>query len=133
MMLEALVKRSGLEAMFDAVLSADAVRAFKTHPDVYQYALDSLGLTAPQITFQSSNAWDAWGRPTSACASSGATAMASAASGCPAAPTSRSGRWPNCRRCWATDRPERTRLGLGRHATGARTSREKTNKSNKRA
>ena len=61
MMLEALVKRSGLEAMFDAVLSADAVRAFKTHPDVYQYALDSLGLTAPQITFQSSNAWDAWG------------------------------------------------------------------------
>ena len=42
MMLEALVKRSGLEAMFDAVLSADAVRAFKTHPDVYQYALRSL-------------------------------------------------------------------------------------------
>ncbi len=39
MMLEALVKRSGLEAMFDAVLSVDAVRAFKTHPDVYQYAL----------------------------------------------------------------------------------------------
>jgi 2-haloacid dehalogenase len=61
MMLEALVKRSGLEAMFDAVLSANAVRAFKTHPDVYQYALDSLGLTAPQIAFQSSNAWDAHG------------------------------------------------------------------------
>ena len=61
MMLEALVKRSGLEAMFDPVLSVDAVRAFKTHPDVYQYTLDSLGLTAPQIAFQSSNAWDAWG------------------------------------------------------------------------
>ncbi len=61
MMLEALVKRSGLEAMFDTVLSADAVRAFKTHPDVYQYALNSLGLTAPQIAFQSSNAWDAHG------------------------------------------------------------------------
>jgi 2-haloacid dehalogenase len=61
MMLDALVKRSGLEAMFDAVLSADTVRAFKTHPDVYQYTLDSLGLTAPQIAFQSSNAWDAWG------------------------------------------------------------------------
>ncbi len=40
MMLDALVKRSGLEAMFDAVLSVDAVRAFKTHPDVYQYALE---------------------------------------------------------------------------------------------
>ena len=61
MMLEALVKRSGLEAMFDAVLSVDAVRAFKTHPDVYQYALDSLDLPASAISFQSSNAWDAHG------------------------------------------------------------------------
>jgi 2-haloacid dehalogenase len=61
MMLEALVKRSGLEAMFDAVLSADAVRAFKTHPDVYQYALRSLDLPANAISFQSSNAWDAHG------------------------------------------------------------------------
>ena len=60
-MLEALVRRSGLEAMFDAVLSADAVGAFKTHPDVYQYALDSLDLPASAIAFQSSNAWDAHG------------------------------------------------------------------------
>ncbi|MGH6798793.1 MAG: haloacid dehalogenase type II [Roseiarcus sp.] len=60
-MLEALVKRSGLEAMFDAVLSADAVGAFKTHPSVYQYALDSLELPASAISFQSSNAWDAHG------------------------------------------------------------------------
>ena len=58
-MLEALVKRSGLEAMFDAVLSVDAVRAFKTHPKVYQYALDTLALPARAIAFQSSNAWDA--------------------------------------------------------------------------
>ena len=61
MMLDALVKRSGLETMFDAVLSADAVRAFKTHPDVYQYALRSLDLEASAISFQSSNAWDAHG------------------------------------------------------------------------
>ena len=60
-MLEALVKRSGLEAMFDAVLSVDAVRVFKTHPTVYQYALDSLDLPASAIAFQSSNAWDAHG------------------------------------------------------------------------
>jgi 2-haloacid dehalogenase len=60
-MLDALVQRSGLEAMFDAVLSADAVGAFKTHPDVYQYALDSLDLEAGAIAFQSSNAWDAHG------------------------------------------------------------------------
>jgi 2-haloacid dehalogenase len=59
-MLAALVNRSGLEPMFDAVLSADAVRAFKTHPTVYQYALDTLALPAHAIAFQSSNAWDAY-------------------------------------------------------------------------
>jgi 2-haloacid dehalogenase len=60
-MLEALVKRSRLEHLFDAVLSADAVRGFKTHPTVYQYAIDALGLPASAIAFQSSNAWDAHG------------------------------------------------------------------------
>jgi 2-haloacid dehalogenase len=60
-MLEALVSRSGLKPMFDAVLSADAVGAFKTHPKVYQYALDTLALPAHAIAFQSSNAWDAHG------------------------------------------------------------------------
>jgi 2-haloacid dehalogenase len=60
-MLEPLVRRSRLDAMFDAVLSADAVGVFKTHPKVYQYALDSLGLPASAIAFQSSNAWDAHG------------------------------------------------------------------------
>jgi 2-haloacid dehalogenase len=58
-MLAALVERSRLETMFDAVLSADAVGVFKTHPKVYQHALDSLGLPASAIAFQSSNAWDA--------------------------------------------------------------------------
>jgi 2-haloacid dehalogenase len=61
MMLDALVRRSNLEAMFDAVFSVDAVRVFKTHPDVYQYALNSLDLEASAIAFQSSNAWDAHG------------------------------------------------------------------------
>jgi 2-haloacid dehalogenase len=60
-MLHALLKHSDLEVMFDAILSADAVRAFKTHPDVYQYALDALQLEARAIAFQSSNAWDAHG------------------------------------------------------------------------
>ena len=58
-MLDALVGRSGLDAMFDAILSVDAVRVFKTHPSVYQYALDRLALPACAIAFQSSNAWDA--------------------------------------------------------------------------
>ena len=58
-MLETLVARSKLNDAFDAVLSVEAVRVFKTHPKVYQYALDSLGLPAKAIAFQSSNAWDA--------------------------------------------------------------------------
>lgn len=59
-MLDAAVSGSGLSGLFDVVLSADAVGAFKTHPKVYQYALDQLGLPAPAISFQSSNAWDAY-------------------------------------------------------------------------
>jgi 2-haloacid dehalogenase len=60
-MLDALVGRAGLKPMFDAILSVDAVGVFKTHPKAYQYALDSLGLPARAIAFQSSNAWDAHG------------------------------------------------------------------------
>jgi 2-haloacid dehalogenase len=60
-MLATLVQRAGLAEAFDAVLSADAVRVFKTHPKVYQLALDTLGLPAQAIAFQSSNAWDAYG------------------------------------------------------------------------
>ena len=60
-MLEALVSRSRLKPLFDVVLSVDAVGAFKTHPKVYQYALDTLALPAHAIAFQSSNAWDAHG------------------------------------------------------------------------
>lgn len=58
-MLAAVVQGAGLDGLFDAVLSVDAVRRFKTHPAAYQYALDTLGLEARQIAFQSSNAWDA--------------------------------------------------------------------------
>jgi len=59
-MLDALVRRAGLASMFDAVLSADAVGVFKTHPKVYEYALDALQLPASAISFQSSNGWDAF-------------------------------------------------------------------------
>jgi len=59
-MLETLVRRSGLEGAFDAVLSVDAVGVFKTHPRVYQHALDALGLAAQAVAFQSSNGWDAY-------------------------------------------------------------------------
>jgi len=60
-MLDSAVAGAGLTGLFDAVLSADAVGTFKTHPKVYQHALDKLGLPAAAVAFQSSNAWDAHG------------------------------------------------------------------------
>ncbi|OYW00251.1 MAG: haloacid dehalogenase, type II [Acidiphilium sp. 37-64-53] len=60
-MLDAAVRGAGLRDLFDAVLSADAVQVFKTHPRVYDYALQQLGVRAEQVSFQSSNAWDAFG------------------------------------------------------------------------
>uniref|UniRef100_A0A8J4HA73 (S)-2-haloacid dehalogenase n=1 Tax=Acidicaldus sp. TaxID=1872105 RepID=A0A8J4HA73_9PROT len=59
-MLDAAVRGAGLQDLLDAVLSADAVRVFKTHPRVYEYGLQQLGMRAEQVSFQSSNAWDAF-------------------------------------------------------------------------
>jgi 2-haloacid dehalogenase len=59
-MLDAAVRGAGLQDLLDAVLSADAVQVFKTHPRVYEYALQQLGVRAEQVSFQSSNAWDAF-------------------------------------------------------------------------
>jgi 2-haloacid dehalogenase len=59
-MLDALVAGAGLQDQFDAVLSVEQVGVYKPHPSVYQLALDTLGLPADAIAFQSSNAWDAF-------------------------------------------------------------------------
>jgi 2-haloacid dehalogenase len=59
-MLDALVKNAGLAGLFDAVLSVEEVGAFKTDVRVYQLAVERLGVVAETISFQSSNAWDAW-------------------------------------------------------------------------
>ena len=59
-MLEAAVAGAGLSGLFDAVLSVDSVGVFKTHPRVYQYALDQLAVPASAVCFQSSNGWDAY-------------------------------------------------------------------------
>ena len=58
-MLDAAVKRAQLTELLDAVLSVEDVGIYKPHPKVYQLAVDRLGLPAPSIVFQSSNAWDA--------------------------------------------------------------------------
>jgi 2-haloacid dehalogenase len=60
-MLESAVRAGGLGELFDAVLSVDPVKAFKPHPRVYAYGLEKLGLKAHEVSFQSANAWDAYG------------------------------------------------------------------------
>ena len=59
-MLDALVKGAKLDSMFDAVLSVEDAGVYKPHPRVYQLAVDHLGVPASAMSFQSSNAWDAW-------------------------------------------------------------------------
>ena len=59
-MLDAIVTGNNLADLIDAVLSIDDVGVYKTHPKVYQLAVDRLGVTAAEIAFQSSNAWDAY-------------------------------------------------------------------------
>jgi 2-haloacid dehalogenase len=58
-MLDAAVKGAKLDGLLDAVLSVEEVGVYKPHPKVYQLAVDRLGVPAPAIAFQSSNAWDA--------------------------------------------------------------------------
>jgi 2-haloacid dehalogenase len=60
-MIEPLVRHCGMEKTFDAVLSADALRSFKIAPQVYQFAVDRLGVARADIGFVSSNCWDALG------------------------------------------------------------------------
>lgn len=60
-MLEAGVASAGIDQLLDANLSVESVGIFKPDPRVYQLAVDQLGVTAEQISFQSSNAWDAAG------------------------------------------------------------------------
>lgn len=59
-MLKPLVANAKIGGLIDAVLSVDEVGVFKTHPAVYQLAVDRLGVPASAICFQSSNAWDAY-------------------------------------------------------------------------
>jgi 2-haloacid dehalogenase len=60
MMLRAAVDSADLVGLFDAILSVEEVGVYKPHPKVYQLAVDRLGTPASAISFQSSNAWDAY-------------------------------------------------------------------------
>ena len=58
-MLGIAVRSAGLEDLLDHVISVDAIRKYKTHPDAYALACSATGLPREQIAFVSSNAWDA--------------------------------------------------------------------------
>ena len=58
-MLAAAVKSAGLLDLLDHVISVDAIRKYKTHPDAYALGPQATGLAARQIAFVSCNSWDA--------------------------------------------------------------------------
>lgn len=59
-MLESAVRSARLDGVFELVMSVEEVGVYKPDPMVYQLAVEWLGLPAAAISFQSSNAWDAY-------------------------------------------------------------------------
>lgn len=60
-MLNANMQRNGVEGLFEAALSTDAVRAFKPAPEAYALATQKLRLAKEEILFAPFAAWDAAG------------------------------------------------------------------------
>ena len=60
-MLDSAVDNAGIGDLIDENLSVEEVGIYKPDPRVYQLALDRLDVTREQVSFQSSNAWDAVG------------------------------------------------------------------------
>ncbi len=60
-MIDAAVHSAGLHDYIECSLSVDTIGVFKPDPRVYQLAVDALGVKTRQVSFQSSNAWDAAG------------------------------------------------------------------------
>ena len=60
-MLDAWVKNSGLDGLFEPHLSTDRVRAFKPDPRAYQMGVDAFALGRDEILFATFGGWDAVG------------------------------------------------------------------------
>ena len=60
-MLDAAIKNSGLEGLFEDHLSTDKVQAFKPDPRAYQMGIDVFRLKREEIVFAASAGWDAAG------------------------------------------------------------------------
>ena len=60
-MVGAAVEAAGLKTELDAVLSVDTVRMFKPRPEVYALVTKKFSCQPADVTFVSSNRWDAFG------------------------------------------------------------------------
>ena len=56
--LELAVRSAGLTDLLDPSLSADTIGCYKTAPSAYELVTARYGVTAEQVSFQSSNRWD---------------------------------------------------------------------------
>lgn len=59
-MLDAAVENAGIAHLLDGSYSIEDVGIYKPDPSVYQMAVDRLDVLPSEISFQSSNAWDAY-------------------------------------------------------------------------
>lgn len=57
-MLAAVVSANGMAQFFAHIFSVDSLQIYKPRPEVYQHAVDNLGLPRESIGFVSSNFWD---------------------------------------------------------------------------
>ncbi len=59
--LDSGIKNSGLEGVFEHVLSTDKIKTYKPDPRAYQMAIDAFGLKKQEILFVAFAGWDAAG------------------------------------------------------------------------
>lgn len=60
-MVSSAIRSAGLTELIDATFSVDQVKIFKPHPSVYELITKTLGVSAAEVSFQTSNQWDAAG------------------------------------------------------------------------
>lgn len=60
-MIDSAIDSAQMQGYFDHILTVEAIRKFKTVPEVYQLGPDTFNVDVSEILFVSSNGWDACG------------------------------------------------------------------------
>lgn len=63
-MLESAVNSAGIGDLLDDVISVDPLKIYKATQSVYALVTDAFGVSADEISYQSSNRWDIAGAKT---------------------------------------------------------------------